>query len=226
MSNLFTRILNYITPCQCTLCGSIGQSTFCQPCLATLIRWQAAESCPRCALPNTQGHLCGSCLKAPPAIDKSYAAFIYTDPIASLIQAAKFAQQWTLLPPLGQILAELPLDQPDILIALPLHAARLRERGFNQALEIAQPIAKKLNIHLEIGRLTRQRNTEHQARLSANARWQNMRNAFHYAGDLNGAKVALVDDVMTSGASLNAAAKALKAAGASEVQAWVLARTA
>ncbi|WP_169734416.1 ComF family protein [Deefgea rivuli] len=190
------------------------------------MRWQATESCPCCAIPNTQGHRCGQCLKASPALDKSYAAFIYTDPVASLIQAAKFAQQWTLLPPLGQILAELPLTRPDVLIALPLHAARLRERGFNQALEIARPIAEKLNIQLEMGRLTRQKNTEHQARLSANARWQNMRNAFHYAGDLSGARVALIDDVMTSGASLNAAANVLKAAGAREVEAWVLARTA
>lgn len=116
--------------------------------------------------------------------------------------------------------------RPDLLIPLPLHSARLRERGFNQALEIARPIAAQFKLELAIGKLTRQKDTEHQARLSANARWINMRNAFHYQGSLAGARVALIDDVMTSGASLNAAAKALKAAGAIEVQAWVIARTA
>ena len=115
--------------------------------------------------------------------------------------------------------------RPNRLIALPLHPARLRERGFNQAVEIARPIAKQFQLPLEIDTLQRIKNTEHQARLNANARWQNMRGAFVYAGDLSGQSVAIVDDVMTSGASLNAAAKALKLAGAIEVQAWVIART-
>lgn len=228
LSNFFTPILNYIIPSQCILCAAACPAAFCPDCQAKLIRWQAVDSCPCCAIPNTQGHRCGNCLKAPPAIDQSFAAFIYTAPISSLIQAAKFAQQWTILPPLGQLLAQqLSKDNPpDIFIPLPLHAARLRERGFNQALEIARPIAREFKIKLEIDCLTRQKNTEHQARLSANARWQNMRGAFHYQGDLSGARVALIDDVMTSGASLNAAAKTLKAAGAIEVQAWVIARTA
>jgi ComF family protein len=228
LSNLFTSILNYITPSQCLLCAASCKAAFCPACQASFTRWEALDSCPCCALPKTQGQRCGSCLRAQPAFDQSYAAFIYTEPISSLIQAAKFAQQWSILPPLSQLfLEQLHITaQPDLLIPLPLHTTRLRERGFNQALEIARPIAKQLKINLEIGRLTRQKNTEHQARLSANARWQNMRGAFDYQGDLSGARVALIDDVMTSGASLNAAAKALKAAGAIEVQAWVIARTA
>ncbi|MBM5575546.1 ComF family protein [Deefgea sp. CFH1-16] len=106
-----------------------------------------------------------------------------------------------------------------------MHPARLKERGFNQALEIAQPIAKRLQLPMEIGLLSRHKNTEHQARLSAKARWHNMRNAFVCRDSANGLRIALIDDVMTSGASMNAAAQALKSAGAIEVFAWVIART-
>ncbi len=128
---------------------------------------------------------------------------------------------------MGEMLAQIIPEQnrPDCIIALPLHPARLLERGFNQAVEIARPIAQKHQLPLEIDTLLRIKNTEHQARLHANARWQNMHNAFIYQGDLNGKRVAIVDDVMTSGASLNEAAKALKQAGAIEVHAWVVART-
>lgn len=227
MSNLIDDFLNDLAPYQCTLCASQSQASLCQQCEQALQKWDAHTSCPQCGQINTQGHLCGHCQKAPPAFDQTVAAFLYLEPISSLIQAAKFAKRWSLLPPLGRYLAQaIPSDnRPDRLIALPLHPARLKERGFNQAVEIARPIAKLLRLPLEIATLKRIKNTEHQARLSAKARWQNMRDAFIYDGNLQGQRVAIVDDVMTSGASLNAAAKALKLAGAIEVQAWVLART-
>lgn len=227
LSNFIDKFLNYIAPHQCLLCAGQSTGALCEPCKNSLQYWDASNSCPRCGHINTQGHLCGACQKAPPAFDRTYAAFLYTEPISALIQAAKFANRWSLLPPLGEYFAQLITaeHQPNRLIALPLHPARLGERGFNQAVEIARPIAKRFQLPLEIDTLQRIKNTEHQARLNANARWQNMRGAFVYAGDLNGQSVAIIDDVMTSGASLNAAAKALKLAGAIEVQAWVVART-
>ncbi|MBM9887696.1 MULTISPECIES: ComF family protein [Deefgea] len=227
MSNFIDTFLNYIAPHQCILCAAPSSAALCTACYPSLPRWEASNSCPRCGHINTQGHLCGACQTAPPAFDRTYAAFLYTEPISSLIQAAKFANRWSLLPPLGAYLAQItPEEQrPNRLIALPLHPARLRERGFNQAVEIARPIAKLHQLPLEIDTLQRIKNTEHQARLNANARWQNMRGAFVYSGNLTGQRVAIIDDVMTSGASLNAAAKALKLAGAIEVQAWVVART-
>ena len=227
MSNFIGNFLNYIAPHQCLLCAGPSAAALCEACKQTVQYWEASNSCPRCGQVNTKGYLCGGCQKAPPAFDRSYAAFLYTEPLSALIQAAKFANRWSLLPPLGEYFAQLITAEhrPNRLIALPLHPARLRERGFNQAVEIARPIAKRFQLPLEIDTLQRIKNTEHQARLNANARWQNMRGAFVYAGDLSGQSVAIVDDVMTSGASLNAAAKALKLAGAIEVQAWVIART-
>lgn len=227
LSNFIGKFLNYIAPHQCLLCGGASSAALCALCQPTLAHWDASNSCPQCGHINTQGHQCGACLKAPPAFDQTLAAFMYVEPISSLIQAAKFANRWSLLRPLGEHLAQIipERNRPDCIIALPLHSARLLERGFNQAVEIARPIAKKFELPLEIDKLQRIKNTEHQARLNANARWQNMRGAFLYQGDLGGKRVAIVDDVMTSGASLNAAAKALKLAGATEVHAWVIART-
>lgn len=227
LSNFIDHFLNYLAPHQCLLCAGQSSTALCESCKNSLPHWDASDSCPRCGHINTQGHLCGACQTAAPAFDRTYAAFLYTEPISALIQAAKFANRWSLLPPLGTYLAQMIAieNRPDRLIALPLHPARLRERGFNQAVEIARPIAKRFQLALEIDTLKRIKNTEHQARLNANARWQNMRGAFIYMGDLSGQRVAIIDDVMTSGASLNAAAKALKLAGATEVQAWVVART-
>jgi len=227
LSNFIGKFLNYIAPHQCLLCTTQSTDALCASCYQSLLRWDASNSCPRCGHVNTQGHLCGACQTAPPAFDRTYAAFLYTEPLSALIQAAKFANRWALLPPLGAYLAQTisTENRPHRLIALPLHPARLRERGFNQAVEIARPIAKRHQLPLEIDALQRIKNTEHQARLNANARWQNMRGAFMYSGNLTEQRVAIIDDVMTSGASLNAAAKALKLAGAIEVQAWVVART-
>lgn len=183
--------------------------------------------CPCCALPTPDGGLCGRCLQRRPAFDATHAALLYQPPLTELIPAAKFGDQWALLPALAELLLprlqELP--RPDCLIPLPLHPRRLRERGFNQAQEIAAPLARALAIPLEYEGLIRVRDTEHQTRLSGKARLRNMRRAFVAPGELRGAHIALVDDVMTSGASLQAAAAALKAAGAARVDAWVLART-
>lgn len=108
---------------------------------------------------------------------------------------------------------------------MPLHRNRLRERGFNQAQEIAKPLAQALHIPLATQALQRIRDTEHQARLNGTARLTNMKQAFVAKANVAGKRIALVDDVLTTGASLNAASIALRQAGASDVECWVLART-
>ncbi len=113
----------------------------------------------------------------------------------------------------------------DALIPLPLHPQRLRERGFNQTMELTLGLASQLQLPIHAHALSRQRDTEHQARLSARARWKNVRRAFAAHGNLTGQRVLLIDDVMTSGASLHEASRTLLAAGASEVWTLVLART-
>ena len=147
--------------------------------------------------------------------------------LTQLIPSAKFGGRWSLLPALAKLMlpALQQLPHPDLLLPLPLHPQRLKERGFNQALEIARPLAKNLKLPLELKLLQRTRDTEHQARLTEKARHRNMRKAFVATGDLTDRHIALVDDVMTTGASLDAAARALKQAGAARVDCWVLART-
>lgn len=228
MSNFIETFLNNLQPpAQCLLCGEdSGHTALCEYCTKNL-PWLPALHCPQCALPILDGGLCGACLKAPPAFGTTQAAFLYHGAIAHLIPAAKFGTRWSLLPALAKLmLPTLSIAvRPDLIIPLPLHPARLKERGFNQALEIAKPLAKALELPLQTGILLRIRDTEHQVRLNEKARHRNVHEAFLATGDVNGKRIALVDDVMTTGASLNAAARALKKAGAIRVDAWVLART-
>lgn len=228
LSNFASALLNNLAPpASCLLCGAdSAHQALCDGCTTTL-PWLPTLHCPICALPTQDGGLCGSCLKTPPAFDCTHASFLYTAALTQMIPAAKFGTRWSLLPVLAKLM--LPKlanrSRPELMIPLPLHPGRLRERGFNQALEIAQPLSVALNIPLGNTQLQRIKDTEHQARLTEKARHSNMRRAFVALEDLEGRHIAVVDDVMTTGASLDAAARALKDAGASKVEAWVLART-
>lgn len=228
MSNFIKLFLNNLTPpSACPLCGADSQHTaLCLSCRKAL-PWLSALHCPRCALPTLDGKTCGQCLASPPTYDQVSAAFLYRDMMTELIPAAKFGAQWFLLPALAQLLQEKVSqhEKPDYLIALPLHAERLKERGFNQSQEIALTLAKALQIPLATHMLRRSRNTEHQAQLSEKARQRNMRGAFIASPAVHAKHIVVVDDVMTTGASIEAAARALKKAGARRVDAWVLART-
>lgn len=124
------------------------------------------------------------------------------------------------------LLRRLPdATQPDLLIPMPLHARRLRERGFNQAVEIARLVAARRGLKLVMDACARTRFAAPQVSLPLKQRVKNMRDAFSCSMRLDGLRVALLDDVMTTGASLNALAKTVKAAGAAHVECWVIART-
>ncbi|WP_373975267.1 phosphoribosyltransferase family protein [Chitinibacter sp. SCUT-21] len=152
--------------------------------------------------------------------------WLYQEPIQSLISAAKFGGQWSIFGALcGELIRQRDPIHVDYIIAMPLHPNRLKERGFNQALEIAQMIAKQWHLPLKNKSLLRIRDTEHQARLNAKARRKNLKGAFVCQHDYTNKSILLVDDVMTSGASLHEAAAALKKAGAAQVFNLVLART-
>jgi ComF family protein len=153
------------------------------------------------------------------------AVFAYAFPVDKLVQALKFGEQLLLAPQLAGRLAQRIETRPDCIVAMPLHPARLRERGFNQSLELARRIAVKLGIPLLERACQRIRDTPPQSALPWKERGRNMRKAFACTGDLSGKHVAVVDDVMTSGASINELAEALRQAGAREVSAWVVART-
>lgn len=186
------------------------------------------RACLRCALPlpGTDA-LCGACLRRSPPLQAAHAAFVYGFPLDRLLPRFKFHRDLAAGRLLSGAMAERfgTLAQPDALVAVPLHRARLRQRGYDQALELARPLARTLAIPLLSGTLQRARDTAPQSELDAGARRRNLRDAFSVARRAGlPAHIVLVDDVMTTGATLHAAAKALRRAGVARVDAWVCAR--
>lgn len=219
------RALNALLSQDCLLCGQFsGTRILCPACAGDLPRLPASR-CPRCALPTPEGEWCGRCLAQPPHYDRTLAAFNYGFPLDKLLQAFKYAHRLSLAPFFGRVLAEAAADcRTDLIIPLPLHRTRLRERGFNQALELARPVADTLKKPIDTDCCLRIRHTAAQANLPWRERAKNIRGAFHCTKDLSGTRVLLVDDVMTTGASLNECARTLKLHGADEVTLLVLAR--
>ena len=222
--NIRTQIERTLPAQPCLLCSTASRNgAWCVPCDAAL-PYLTAPHCPVCAMPTLNGATCGHCLKQAPQFERTLAVFAYAFPLDKLVQALKFNEQLFLARQLADKLAQRVEVLPDCIVAMPLHPARLRERGFNQSLEIARHIANKLNIPLNHA-CQRVRDTLPQSALPWKERGKNMRKAFACTEDLSGKHIAVVDDVMTSGASVNALAHALRQAGAREVSAWIIART-
>ena len=221
--------LCWLFPPRCLVCGEPGLPgrDLCGPCHATLPR--PRHACPHCALPMPEAATCPACTAQPPPLDAAHAAFDYAFPLDRLLPRLKFHRDFAAGRVLAQCMAErfAGLPRPQALLPVPLHRGRLRQRGFDQALELARPLARALDLPLHAGLLHRCRATHAQSRLDADARARNLRGAFRVdAGTALPAHVALVDDVMTTGATLHAAAKALRAAGVARIDAWVCARVA
>ena len=220
--------LNFHLPSQpCVLCGSMTLfGAWCEACDAAM-PYHDAPHCPICARITPDGEVCGHCMKKPPAFSRTVALFGYDFPADRLIQAMKYNEQLALARMFAEKLSQrlTKSDLPDWVIAMPLHPARLKLRGFNQALLIAEPLARLLDLPLLKHACKRVRDTPSQTSLPFNERTQNMRDAFACNADLSGKHVALVDDVMTTGASLDALAEAIRKCGAAKVSAWVAART-
>ena len=208
----------------CLLCGAEGgPELLCPACIAELPA--LAESCPRCALPSPAGAVCGSCLNHPPHFDATLALWRYEFPCDRLVQALKYRARLALAGFFARNLASRPIPEVDLIVPMPLHAKRLAERGFNQALEIARGLARHLRRPIEPRGVLRVKDTPPQTELPYEERARNVRGAFLCRLDLSGASVAVLDDVMTTGATLNKLARALKRAGAARVENLVIART-
>jgi ComF family protein len=203
----------------CFLCRGAARGVLCEDCDAELPRL-AQPLCPRCALASPGGALCGRCLAEPPHYDATVAALAYEFPADVLVHALKFRGELALALFLGAILFQ-DMKDTDLIVPVPLSAARLRERGYNQAVEIARATGRPVELEL----CTKQRNTAQQTDLPLSERRRNVRGAFACGRSLAGAAVAVVDDVMTTGATLDEIAATLKAAGAARVTNWVVART-
>lgn len=222
-----TKIVRAILPHHCALCGTgTLNQLLCTSCDADLPHYRA-PACPICALPTPDGQVCGACLQHPPTFDRTLAAFSYHFPVDRLLHAFKYSGNLALTEILAEPLAQLAAGhpKPDLLMPMPLHPGRIKERGFNQSLEIARLISRWLDIPLTADACQRTRDTPTQAGLKWKERRRNVRGAFACDLDLSGKKIAVLDDVMTTGATLNEISRILKSQGASEVSAWVVART-
>ena len=209
----------------CFLCRGKAEGLLCRPCDADLPRL-GTELCPRCALAAPAGAVCGRCLTQPPAYDATTAALAYRFPADALVQALKFRGELALAPFLGNLLSECVSNTDvDCVVPVPLSPERLRSRGYNQALEIARHVARPARVELAPELCERTRDTPAQTDLPPAARATNVRAAFHCPRLLAGARVAVLDDVMTTGATLEEIAATLKRAGAARVVNWVVART-
>lgn len=199
---------------------------WCEACDASL-PYLGAAHCPVCALPSPGGEICGQCLADPPLFTRTTAVFGYSFPLDKLIQSMKYREQLALASAFAKKLVQrIAIDDlPDLIIAMPLHPDKLRARGFNQSLLLARTVARELNIELLADACQRLRDTPPQSALPWKEREKNVRNAFSCTMDLAGKRVALVDDVMTTGASLNALAKVVLKQGAIRISTWTVART-
>jgi ComF family protein len=208
----------------CLLCGAeSGPELLCPACIAELPA--LPESCPRCALPSPAGAVCGSCLNRPLHFDATLALWRYEFPSDRLVRALKYRARLALAGFFARSLASRPIPEVDLIVPMPLHPKRLAERGFNQALEIARGLARHLGRPIEPRGVLRVKDTLPQTELPYEERAKNVRGAFLCKLDLSGASVAVLDDVMTTGATLNELAQALKRAGATRVENFVIART-
>jgi len=187
----------------------------------------AGARCPVCALPTLASRTCGRCLQRRPAYDHVACALRYAFPADALVMGLKYRNSLAFARPLAARLAS-ALDheaRPDVIVPMPLTPARLAERGFNQAAELARLVASEFGLRLSPALVRRSRDGFAQASLPWKERARNVRGAFRCDEDVAGKRVAVVDDVMTTGATLNEVATVLKRSGATEVIGWIGART-
>jgi len=206
-------------PNRCRRCLSKTRTSLamCRPCIEQL-PWLLGPVCPTCATPfksdSVQGRMCGSCLNETKTIDYCWCAFRFETPIQTYVHGLKFSGRWDMAGLLADLMAEqllrcqLPL--PDAIIPVPLHPKRLRERGYNQARILARHLAKRLKRPYLSNAVIRVKHTLAQARLKPNERKRNMANAFMLKKTIPYQHIALVDDVYTTGVTLNALAKTIK----------------
>jgi len=235
MRAFFRAVLDLLLPSFCLGCekplGMSAKPLFCPDCLAALqpVQSPLCPCCGRTYLTTGGDHHCGGCLAKPRYFNKAMALFLYEEPIRKLIQHFKYQGKTACL----ATVADLSLNHPvieetkeiDLIIPVPLHHGRLRERGFNQALLLAKAIFPN-DPRISSGILIRSRPTAPQAGFNGAARRANLKNAFRVGKPdrIAGKKILLVDDVLTTGTTVDECAKTLRKAGASEVMVLTLAR--
>jgi ComF family protein len=223
--------LDVCCPPRCLLCDrqTNNRRRVCTACLGELPRVDPACRCCGAAIAAPADHLCGQCLRQTPSFDRVLSLFDYAPPIDQLIAAMKFHQQWHLARVLGELLGDFLANnesdsRPQAVIPVPLHPRRLRERGYNQSLEIARHTTRRLNLPLITDLCVRTKPTAAQSGLSSVARHRNVRAAFRVTPGHGLRYLAILDDVVTTGATVNELSRALKRSGVSVVEVWSVAR--
>jgi ComF family protein len=226
VDNCLAFLSRSVLPWRCLVCGERGDGRdLCAACFVAL-PWNRS-ACARCGLPMaTSAVACGACLSSPPPFASTHAALVYGFPLDRLLPRFKFHADLAA----GRLLAELLCagigegELPHALVPVPLHRERLRERGYDQALELAKAVARRTGVPLRASALRRKRATARQSDLDLQARLGNLRGAFEPADASLPKHVALVDDVMTTGATLRECATTLLRGGVARVDVWVAAR--
>ena len=217
------RVRDRALPQSCFFCGDSSTETVCAPCAAELPRL-AKQVCPRCQLDAANGEVCGRCLKKPPLWEHLIAQWRYEFPLDRAMVSAKYHHAFAIYRWAAVHRHAWPFAAGATLIPVPLAELRLQSRGYNQAQLIAEEMAKRFALKVDTDAVIRIRETEVQQRLNWIERRQNVRSAFVATRSFMGEAVVLIDDVLTTGATLNSLARALLEAGATRVDAFVLAR--
>lgn len=228
----WARWSKFLLPHSCLLCGqeirsepSAAASAICAPCQLEL-PYLPHERCPSCAVPTERALPCAHCQQQHPAFDHANAVFSYDFPVDHLIQQLKYAHQLPVATWAAHEMAHrLSRPNADVIIPMPLHPERVAERGFNQAGEMARRLGRHWKIKVDVDSCLRTRPTDQQTHRPMAERIQNVRGAFTCQRDYRGKAVILLDDVQTTGASLNELARTVRQAGASSIIALTLART-
>ncbi len=228
---MFSHVLNWFLHPTCILCGAPSRRSIdlCQPCERDLPYIE--KGCEQCAQPFMGGEskICGTCLKDPPAYNRLLALCYYQWPVTYLIAGLKFQNKLSYARLLSSLLIERLKETyqplPDVMIPVPLHLKRLRERGYNQALELAKPLAKVLKIPLETHSCKRIRATEAQTQIPAKERANNMKQAFQIDAAFQAKHVVLIDDVVTTGSTVAELSRMLRHAGVKQIDVVCCART-
>lgn len=229
--DILASVARWVWPARCALCGQPGQPglDLCAPCEADFpLNDNVCEHCAE-PLPREQSQptLCGACLQRPPSFDACVAPFRYAFPVDRMIQRLKYGRELFHGRILGQLLGRHLAQRdtrPELVIPVPLALQRYRERGFNQARELARPLCQSLGLTLRSDLVVRHRETREQAGLDRKERSKNMRDAFALIAPLHARHIAIVDDVVTTGSTVNDLSRLLRSAGAEWIEVWAVAR--
>ena len=229
---VFREFFKMVYPPRCTLCGANGfdDQDLCLECFLAL-PWNRV-CCHQCALPLPDGHsddaLCGECLNRQPNFSRSLSLFRYEADVVSLVHQLKFNEKLRISRLLGELLAAYihidDVEIPDAIVPVPLSSKRLRQRGFNQSIEIARALAQRWAIPVDTSSVKRIRNTQPQTGLDRKQRRKNIRGAFEVVRNPGVQHVAIIDDVVTTTSTVNELSRVLKTAGVKRVDVWSIAR--